>query len=123
MRLSYEVFHRKVATVVSFYVDVLGFRTLDASSPAEYVVVTRGEVRVGCCRHPRADPAQRRPPAGSEIVLRVDDVHADHQRVLASGWPLADPLTTRPWGLTDFRVFDPTGQYLRVTDRTGTMVP
>lgn len=62
-----------------------------------------------------ATAAPRQPPRGSEIVLRVDDVAAEHGRALASGWPIADPLQERPWGLVDFRVFDPSGQYIRVT--------
>ncbi|UED84840.1 VOC family protein [Streptomyces profundus] len=125
--LSYEVFHKDVPTLVEFYVRVLGFRApeeskssevSETSAPLEYVVVRRGDVRVGCCRHDEADPTPRRPPGGSEIVLRVDDVRAEHARVVSSGWPLADALRTRPWGLTDFRVFDPAGQYLRITSAT-----
>lgn len=121
MRLSYEVFHSDVAAAVRFYVEVLGFSALEAADPADYVVVTHGEVRVGCCHHPDADPTHRPPPVGSEIVLRVADIRAAHDRVVAQGWPLADPLQARPWGLSDFRVFDPTGQYLRITEVAGTM--
>ncbi|WP_062208179.1 glyoxalase/bleomycin resistance/extradiol dioxygenase family protein [Streptomyces sp. NBRC 109706] len=118
MRISYEVFHKDVPTLVDFYVRVLGFRTPEGPVSPEHVVVRRDEVRVACCQHDEADPAPRRPPNGSEIVLRVDDIRAEHERVVASGWPLADPLRTRPWGLTDFRVFDPAGQYLRITSAT-----
>jgi uncharacterized glyoxalase superfamily protein PhnB len=60
----------------------------------------------------------RRPPTGVELVLEVDDVDADHARVSAAGWPLAEPLTHRPWGLRDFRLVDPDGYYWRVTDAT-----
>ncbi|MFG7945001.1 VOC family protein [Streptomyces cacaoi] len=116
MRVSYEVFHKDVAELVRFYVAVLGFEGPEIPGASDYVVVTRGEVRVGCCRHGDADDTPRKPPAGSEIVLRVDDVEAEHARVVAAGWPLADPLMTRPWGMTDFRVFDPSGQYLRITN-------
>jgi hypothetical protein len=52
-----------------------------------------------------------------ELVLEVDDLGAEHDRVRASGWPLAEDLHERPWGLTDFRVLDPSGYYLRITDR------
>lgn len=116
MHISYEVFHKDVPTLVDFYVSVLGFQAPHESTSADYVVVRRGDVRVGCCRHDEADSTPRRPPNASEIVLRVDDVRAEHARVVSSGWPLADPLMTRPWGLTDFRVFDPAGQYLRITN-------
>ena len=113
--LSYEVFHRNVDALVDFYVGVLDFHRPESGPAEDYVVVRRGGVRVGCCRHDLAVSSPRRPPEGSEIVLRVDDVQADYDRVLASGWPLADPLQDRPWGLRDFRLFDPSGQYLRIT--------
>jgi lactoylglutathione lyase len=35
---------------------------------------------------------------------------------VASGWPLEEPLQDRPWGLTDSRVLDPGGHYLRITE-------
>jgi predicted enzyme related to lactoylglutathione lyase len=117
MHLSYEVFHQDVAALVAFYVEVLGFQDPENAS-SDYVVVRRGGARVGCCRHAEAVPTPRKPPNGSEVVLRVDDVRAEHARVVARGWPLADELTRRPWGLTDFRVFDPSGQYIRVTNVT-----
>jgi uncharacterized glyoxalase superfamily protein PhnB len=50
-------------------------------------------------------------------VIEVDDVHADHARVTGAGWPLAEPLRAQPWGLTDFRVHDPDGHYVRITSR------
>jgi hypothetical protein len=31
--------------------------------------------------------------------------------------PLAEDLQERPWGLTDFRILDPAGYYLRITGR------
>jgi uncharacterized glyoxalase superfamily protein PhnB len=77
-------------------------------------------VRVACAFHQDAlaNPANRRPPLGSEIVLRVDDVDAEYERVQSAGWPVADPLVVQSWELRDFRIFDPSGQYLRVTEDT-----
>ena len=51
-----------------------------------------------------------------EIVLEVDDVRAERDRV-AVLWPLEEDLLERPWGLTDFRVVDPAGYYVRLTSR------
>lgn len=118
MSLGYEVFHPDVNTVVRFYCDVLQFELVPGSwgqSP-QYAVVRRGGLRVGCSEMSGGSLVGRRPPHGSEIVLRVDDVHAMYARVKELGWPLADELATRPWGMADFRLFDPTGQYIRVTD-------
>lgn len=113
--LSYEVFHRDIEALVNFYVEALDFHRPQLDPTADYVVVRRDNVGVGCCRHHHADSIPRRPPDGSEIEVRVDDIQADYDGVLASCWPLADPLQDRPWGLRDFRLFDPSGQYLRIT--------
>jgi peptide/nickel transport system permease protein len=37
--------------------------------------------------------------------------------MVAEGWPLDEDLREVPWGLRDFRILDPAGYYLRVTDR------
>ncbi len=34
-----------------------------------------------------------------------------------AGWPLAADLQARPWGVRDFRLLDPAGYYLRITER------
>jgi hypothetical protein len=52
----------------------------------------------------------------SLISTRVCCVSGD--RVVAAGWPLEEDLQDRPWGLTDFRILDPGGYYLRITNRT-----
>ena len=43
---------------------------------------------------------------GVGLVLEVDDVVAERDRVTAAGWPLAEDLQDRPWGLKDFRILD-----------------
>jgi lactoylglutathione lyase len=50
-------------------------------------------------------------------VLEVDDIAAERDRVVAAGWPLEEDLQDRPWGLTDFRILDSAGYYLRITGR------
>ncbi len=50
-------------------------------------------------------------------MLEVDDLDEEHARVTAAGWPLAEDLTGRPWGLRDFRLLDPSGYYWRITTR------
>ena len=61
--------------------------------------------------------AQDQPGRGIELVLEVDDVTAMCEQVMEQEWPLASPLTPRPWGLTDFRILDPDGYYWRITSR------
>jgi len=121
MTLRFEIFPRDLDTAVDFYVRVLGFRVTkdERDDPEAYVAMQRGSVQVGALlQHevPRY-PADRRPPVGVELVLEVDDVTAERNRVVTAGWPLEEDLQHRSWGLTDFRILDPAGYYLRITDR------
>jgi lactoylglutathione lyase len=120
MTLRFEIFPDDLDATVDFYMRVLSFRlTADRRDERdEYVSLQRGSVRVGAARRAVPDVrAARLPPAGVELVLEVDDVVAEHDRVTAAGWPLAEDLQDRPWGLKDFRILDPAGYYLRITER------
>ncbi len=120
MTLRFEIFPDDLEATVDFYMRVLRFRlTADRRDQRdEYVSLQRGSVRVGAARRVVPDVrAARLPPAGVELVLEVDDVVAERDRVTAPGWPLVEDLQDRPWGLKDFRILDPAGYYLRITDR------
>jgi uncharacterized glyoxalase superfamily protein PhnB len=120
MTLRVEVFPDNLDVFVDFYTEVLGF-TLAVDrrgTESPYAAVERGAVRIGAARAwKQVDPRARAVPLGVEIVLEVDDVAAAHERVLAAGYPLEQDLQRRPWGLTDFRLHDPAGYYLRITSR------
>ena len=121
MTLRVEVFPDDLDAFVDFYTEVLGFTLAVDQRAAEfpYAAVERGAVRIGAARAwEQVDPGSRAVPAGVEIVLEVDDVAAAHDRVLAAGYPVEQDLRRRPWGLTDFRLHDPAGYYLRITSRT-----
>jgi lactoylglutathione lyase len=120
MTPRFEIFPDDLDATVDFYMRVLRFcLTADRrDQPDEYVSLQRGSVRVGAAG--RVVPgvrAARLPPAGVELVLEVDDVGAERDRVTVTGWPLVEDLRDRPWGLRDFRILDPAGYYLRITDR------
>ena len=122
MSLRLEIFPESLDRTVDFYTRVLGFRIVrdDRSAEAPYAELRRDEVRLGAVARPgqvRAGSTGRRPPTGVEIVLEVDDVVAERDRVHAAGWPLDEDVRRRPWGLTDFRLVDPDGYYLRLTSR------
>jgi lactoylglutathione lyase len=122
MTLRFEIFPDDLDVIVDFYTRVLRFRLMEdrRGGPDAYISLQRGSVRVGAVRRAAPDArAARVPPAGVELVLEVDDVAAERDRVIAAGWPLKEDLQDRPWGLTDFRILDPAGYYLRITDRTG----
>jgi predicted enzyme related to lactoylglutathione lyase len=115
-----ELFPAAVDRAVDFYVRVLGFVVERDERPAgsDYVAVRRGAARIGLsAAWAPTDPAARRVPQGVELVLEVDDLTAERDRIVAHGWPLADDIGTRPWGRSDLRLFDPDGYYIRVTAR------
>jgi lactoylglutathione lyase len=118
-RLRCEIFPSDLTRTLRFYVEVLGFDVVRDEREADppYLAMRRGEVHLGAAaRPPVPDPQVRRPPAGVELVLEVDDVAAERDRISATGWPLAEDLIRRPWGLRDFRLLDPDGYYWRVTE-------
>ncbi|WP_435200866.1 VOC family protein [Janibacter sp. GS2] len=115
--LRIEIFPCDIDRAVAFYA-ALGFELVGRKEgPPRYASVRRDEVRIGMVQSPRHPSEQRAVPIGTEIVIAVDDVRAERDRVVAAGVELAEDLRDREWGLTDFRVHDPDGYYLRVTDR------
>ncbi len=120
MTLRCEIFPEDLDVTIDFYQRVLGFQLTDDRRGEDYISLRRGTVQFGAVRYPPpATQATRRPPAGLELVLEVDDVDAEQDRVLAAGWPLDADLGDREWGLRDFRILDPDGYYLRITNRAG----
>ena len=117
-RLRCEIFPSDVDRTLRFYVDVLAFDVVRDERQADppYLAMRRADVHLGAVgRPPVAEPDTRRPPTGVELVLEVDDVDAEHVRISATGWPITEDLTLRPWGLWDFRLLDPDGYYWRIT--------
>jgi lactoylglutathione lyase len=116
MTLRVEVFTQDLDRAGRFYRDVLGFEEL--SRQPRYLWMGRGTARIGIgATTDPIDPAVRRVPHGTEIVLEVDDIDAEYQRVCATGWPVEGDLRLQDWGLRDFRLFDADGYYLRLTSR------
>jgi lactoylglutathione lyase len=116
--LRCEIFPADLDRTVGFYLRVLAFRLLDDRRADEvpYIYMQRGDVRIGAVTHSGVVSEDvRRPPVGVELVLEVDDLDAERDRIVAAGWPLYEDITERPWGLRDFRLFDPDGYYWRVT--------
>jgi predicted enzyme related to lactoylglutathione lyase len=120
MTLRCEIFPEDLNVIVDFYTGVLGFSvTKDQRGDQNaYVALRRDAVHIGAAQQPiPAAPAERRPPIGVELVLEVEDIVAERDRIVAAGWPLEEDLQRRVWGLTDFRILDPAGYFLRITSR------
>lgn len=52
---------------------------------------------------------------GVEIVIMVKDVDRVYQDIKSFA-KIVDEIEIRPWGLKDFRIEDPFGYYLRITE-------
>ncbi len=120
MSVRFEIFAGDLDATAEFYTRVLGFRVVSdrRDAPEPYLSLQRDTVRIGAAAHRGPEPYEhRRPPTGVEVVLEVDDVEVELSRVHTAGWPVHEGLVRRPWGLRDFRLLDPAGYYLRVTER------
>ncbi|UUZ44514.1 VOC family protein [Janibacter limosus] len=116
MTLRIEIFPADIEASLAFYT-ALGFEVVGRKEGPPYASIVRDEVRIGMVQS-HAQPSEHRAvPTGTEIVLGVDDVRAERDRLVAAGIELAEDLQDREWGLTDVRVHDPDGYYLRITDR------
>jgi predicted enzyme related to lactoylglutathione lyase len=117
LTLRIELFTTDPHRSADFYRRVLRFSGQPGGAD-DYTALQRDQVTLGISPHPTAgDPTHRRPPTGTEIVLEVDDLAAEYAYVRDAGWPIDAPITEQPWGLVDFRIVDPDGYYLRITNR------
>jgi catechol 2,3-dioxygenase-like lactoylglutathione lyase family enzyme len=122
--LRAELFVTDVARSAIFYREVLGFETL-RENPSGYRSLAREGAVLGLndiAQLPEGHPARPGPGEvvgrGVELVVVVEDVAALHARAAESGLAEVSDLVDQPWGLTDFRVLDPDGYYIRITSRS-----
>jgi lactoylglutathione lyase len=87
-----------------------------------YAKVVNGSVQIGLCEarslaanHYFRTIASERPGLGVEIVFEVDDLGEYERRAQHAG-AVYESLQCRPWGRRDFRVVDPDGYYIRITE-------
>jgi ketosteroid isomerase-like protein/uncharacterized glyoxalase superfamily protein PhnB len=122
MRLRMELFVDDLDVTVAFYSELLGFR-VDRRTDG-YASLSRGDVVLGFGPAAKLSDQDRNGPGrgtGVEIVLELDDLDDvtalyEHCRSRVAG---IEPLRPQPWGLHDFRLFDPDGYYVRVTHPAG----
>lgn len=125
MNLRLELFTSNMEKSVDFYTGVLDFKMEGSSINHSYQPVKKGNVTLGIGPlrklsedhhfNPKDGTIQK--GYGVELVLEVDNVTEVYEQVKSSGYPIHGPLKTQPWGLTDFRLVDPNGYYLRITSK------
>lgn len=90
-----------------------------------YLVMRRGEAAIAfwpgsaaVARHSFFGrfPAGTPRGVGVEVIIEVSDVDAIYAAARAAGGVVTPPRM-RPWGARDFRMEDPFGYYLRITER------
>ena len=95
MSVRFEIFPSDLDATVDFYTRVLGFDIASdrRDGPEPYVAFRRDDVHIGALRDSgEARRHERRPPVGVEVVLEVDDVEDELERVRAGGWDIAEGL-------------------------------
>jgi lactoylglutathione lyase len=123
-RLRFELFVCDLQRSISFYERVLDFKVEHSSRApsSDYVKLTNGVVQIGLgARDALADDHYfrtargDRPGVGVEIVFEVESIAVYEQRARLAN-AVFEPMRERPWGRRDFRVVDPDGYYIRVTE-------
>ncbi len=121
MHLHIEFFVEDLARSRDFYTAILGFSVVREKADG-FTELNRGAATVAINDHRILHPDHPTRPAagerigkGVEVVLVTDSLREVYDHVRASGWPISTPLTDQPWGMTDFRIVDPDGIYIRVT--------
>jgi lactoylglutathione lyase len=125
MSVRLELFVQDMDQTIAFYSHILGFEVLRRAE--DYASLKNGTFILGL------GPITKLPAEsggyftrsrlrsalglGVEIVLEVDDVHAAYAYVQSCGYLIEEQMQKRDWGLTDFRLVDPNGYYLRITSR------
>lgn len=121
--LRMELFVEELQASLNFYNKLLNFQ--EKVIKEGYVSIKNGSVILGLGlitslpsdHYLALKSSDERKGIGVEIVLEVDDINDYYQRVLDQSYPTQDPLQRRSWGLTDFRIVDPDGYYLRITSK------
>lgn len=124
MTLRLELFTADIENTVRFYQHVLGFEVLPANN-ANYQPIRNGAVVLGIGLLESLSEGHYFSPTqpetrfgyGVEIVLEVKDIQLAYENAQKAGAVFEAPLGVRPWGLTDFRLVDPNGYYIRVTSK------
>ncbi len=120
--LRLELFVADLERSQRFYEQTLGFIPIAGQSDGS-VALSNGRVRLSLNSRqslPADHPIHVRPDeqvgCGVEIVLEVADIDTAFAKAQAMEPKKSSMLVTQKWGLRDFRVIDPDGYSVRVTE-------
>lgn len=116
-----EIFPGDLQRTIDFYTQTLRFTLLRRED--NYAYLQRDGIFLGAdASHPAqslpVEARYRRPPTGVEVVIEADDLRAERDFVVGSGRALDADVKLQGWNSRDFRIVDPDGYYLRVTEHS-----
>ena len=120
-RLSVELFVDDVDASVAFYRDALRFSIerpdegLVKSVRGSAVVAIGSVDALGDDHYFAPEAIAGRRGVGIILVLTVDDLGSERDRVRGSEYDVAEEIRERPWGQRDLRVVDLDGHYVLLT--------
>lgn len=115
---KFELFVTDPAESIQFY-ELIGFSVAHAK-PDGYTTMQSGRTVVALSPVPSWLPLRlagflRRPPVGTELVFYTDQLDALREKLVAAGHSPTD-VVLQPWGDRDFRITDPDGYYVRLSE-------
>lgn len=120
---KFELFVRDAAASSAFYAR-LGFSVVHAKADG-YTTLKSGSTVIALSPLPSWLPMHwigflRYPPLGTEIVLYVTNLETSRATLEQAGYSPGE-IVLQSWGDRDFRITEPDGYYLRISE--GTAVP
>ena len=119
LEAKFELFVDDVAESTRFY-HTIGFRVAHVKEADGYTTLERDGVVVALSPLPRWLPMRllgflRLPPLGTEIVFYPESLEQTRERLAAAGYAPGG-IRRQPWGDLDFRLRDPSGYYVRISE-------
>lgn len=120
MILRLELYVRDLEKSIAFYQDVvqLKLQAMDKTgamftAPNLKLLLTQQNIILK--DHYFGDLTSAQKGLGVEIIIVVNDIQESYKRISSMPVKLEANLTKQYWGMTDFRLTDPDGYYLRMT--------
>lgn len=116
-----ELFVRDLKKSVNFYENILGLKLAARSETAARFDLEEGSLMLSDQsilsedHYFGSEQLKHRKGVGVELVIMVSDIEERYERVLTKQYFIYEKLKKQPWGMTDFRLLDPDGYYIRVT--------
>jgi lactoylglutathione lyase len=120
LNIRLELFVKDLQRSVDFYKNVIQLKLSSqnensAMFKAENLNLLLTQEDVISNNHYFSEIKTSRKGMGVEIILVVPDVQSYYQRICEMQIELESELKQQEWGMTDFRLTDPDGYYLRIT--------